>query len=292
MCWLLEQIDATEFRVPSTCGVAVRAVHLVRRGLQDFAITYKMIHDLWSLRKVSNENAKVLAVHARCLGADRLCSFVDWSEERELAMAYNRKAATLRQQHEDKLVTFKVSKGQLAWQRQYDPATVEEFTRFKALLLVGNTECGKSRKATSIFGHSRTLVVNCQGLGSNLPSLRNFRRSEHSAIVFDEAVSEQVLANKLVFQAGVDELTLSQSACNAHAYKVWLYAVPMILCTNGFQMKSRPDAPMAVEDEEYLAKNIIDGSLDDFNAPWFEKPTLDEADEASDGEQSTGSGEA
>lgn len=269
--------------------VAVAVEGFVVHHSQDFAITYKMIHDLWSLRKVSHENAKRLAVQARCLGADRLCSFVDWTEERELATLYNNKAATLRQQHEDRLTSFKTTKGILAWQKQFEAPSVDEATRFKPLLLLGDTSSGKSRKACSIFGHARTLVVNCQGLGSNLPSLRNFRRSEHSAIVFDEACSEQVLSNKLVFQAGVDELTLSQSACNAHAYSVWLYAVPMILCTNHFQMRSRQDSLMAKEDEDYLAKNIIDGSLPP-GEQWFVKPASASDSDGSDEELSVGFG--
>ncbi len=105
-----------------------------------------------------------------------------------------------------------------------------------ALPLKGKSQSGKTHKAISIFGHSRFLVVNCQGLGANLPSLCTFSRENHMCIIFHECCSRHVLANKLVFQAGVDPVTLGQSVCNAHAYQIWLHAVPMILCSNDFQM--------------------------------------------------------
>ena len=246
---------------------------------------YNMIQQLWAVQKLSHDEARTLCIRARCAGADRLLAFIDWTEARELSTMYKNKAAVLRQDHEDRLCTFKSSKQQLEWLRQYSPDVIEKSTRFKLLLLIGTTSSGKSRKACSIFGHKNTLVVNCQGLGSNLPSLRNFRRTEHLCIVFDEVCSQQVLANKLVFQAGVDELTLSQSVCNVAAYSVWLYGVPMILCSNHFQLVSEPSNPMAPEDEEYLAKNLIDGSLP-LGELWFEAAEPVPVDSASDGEES------
>ena len=260
---------------------------------QDFPITYKMIHDLWALQKLSHDSARDLCIRARCANADKLMAFIDWTESRELSRMYKKRAVSLRQKHEDMLCTFKTTQPQLEWLRQYEPQTIESHLRFKALLLVGSTSSGKSRKACSIYGHTSTLVVNCQGLGSNLPSLRSFRRSDHRCIVFDEVCSAQVLANKLVFQAGTDELTLSQSVCNVAAYQVWLFGVPMILCSNHFQMKSQQGAPMAPEDEEYLAKNILDGSLPP-GEKWFEEIDSHEpVDSGSDthSEQSVSSGD-
>ena len=104
-------------------------------------------------------------------------------------------------------------------------------------------------------------MVNCQGLGTNLPSLRQFSREKHLCIIFDECSSQQVLANELVFQAGVDPVTLGQSACNVHAYEIWLHAVPMILCSNDFQMVSSNNEAMTQAEEDWLTTNIIDGSL-------------------------------
>lgn len=224
-------------------------------------MTFKNLHSWWSQRKLSHDVVKTLAVHCRILGAERLIATVNWMEERELSMLYGEQATKLREAQEVQLLNFKTTKPILEWQRQYTCPESERPLRHKPLLFIGASCSGKTRKAISLYGHANTLVVNCQGLGSNLPSLRAFRRSEHLCIVFDEISSAQVLANKMVFQAGVDELTLAQSQCNAHAYTVWLYGVPMVLCSNDFQLQSTPKAKMADEDVAYLAKNIINASL-------------------------------
>ncbi len=250
--------------------------------MQDYAVTFKALFDLWAQKKLSHEEARKTAVTVRCLGAERLVSSINWTEERELAMQCAVQVNDLRQLQEETLGRFRTTPAILEWQRQYQSPQSDKALRFKPLLLQGASQSGKSRKAISIFGHAHTLIVNCQGLGNNLPSLRGFLRSEHKCIVFDEASSQQVLANKLVFQAGVDELTLSQSACNAHAYSVWLFAVPMVLCSNYFQVVSRPGSKMAPEDEEYLARNLVDGSLP-VGDLWYEKPPS-AACSSSDGE--------
>lgn len=236
---------------------------------QDFLISFKMIHDAWASKKITHEVARELALQSRCLGADKLVHLITWTEEREQSEHICRKADALRVQLETGLTAFRPSRAVVEWQRQYREDAVETALRFKSLLLAGKSRSGKTRKAISIFGHTRSLVVNCQGLGSNLPSLRAFSRDKHLCIIFDECSCRQVLANKLVFQAGVDPVTLGQSACNAHAYSVWLHAVPLILCSNDFQLHSRPEERLTVEEEAWLEANIIDASLPDGEV-WYE----------------------
>lgn len=238
---------------------------------QDFAVSSKTIFDLWSQRKLTHDIAKKLAVSLRVMGAERLTASILWMQEREYSFRDADAARTLRTHHESALHAFKCSDDIVEWHSQFAGDTTGKKARFKALLLQGSSRTGKTRKAISLFGHEHTLVVNCQGLGSNMPSLRGFRRSEHLCIIFDEASSQQVLANKMVFQAGVDKLTMSQSQCNTNAYEVWLYSIPMVLCSNDFQLTSRPSAPMAPEDEEYLRMNIVDASLPNGEA-WFYTP--------------------
>ena len=88
---------------------------------------------------------------------------------------------------------------------------------------------GKTRYAVALYGKNKTLVLSCQGVRS--PKLKEFRRHKHSC-VFDEADHAMVFGNKQIFQAGLDDITLGQSTCNEHAYRVWLYAVPLIVSTN------------------------------------------------------------
>jgi len=168
----------------------------------------------------------------RVLGAERITAMINWTEEKELSFGFQDLASKLRDEHEAALGRFRTTPAQLEWLRQYQED--QNLMRHKPMLMVGKSQSGKTRKACSIFGQKHTFVVNCQGLGKNLPSLRDFRRHDHRCIVFDEVSSDQVLANKLVFQAGLGGLTLAQSPCNAHAYEVWLYKVPMILCSNFF----------------------------------------------------------
>lgn len=238
---------------------------------QDFLISFKMVHDNWAGKKITHDVARGLAMQSRCLGSDKLVHLITWVEEREQSEQICKRADALRLQLESSLGSFRPSAKIVVWQRQYAASCVGRMLRYMALLLRGKSRSGKSRKAISIFGHARSFVVNCQGLGANLPSLRGFSREKHMCIIFDECNSRQVLANKLVFQAGVDPVTLGQSACNAHAYDIWLHAVPMMLCSNDFQIVSTVSAPLSSEDEEWLQANIVDASLPD-GETWYDTP--------------------
>ena len=59
----------------------------------------------------------------------------------------------------------------------------------------------------------------------------------------------------------------------------------MILCSNHFQLVNEPAAPMAPEDEEYLAKNLVNGSLP-LGELWFEAVEPASGDSLSDGQES------
>ncbi len=145
---------------------------------QDYPVSFKTLFDLWSQNKLSHDEARSTAVLVRCLGAERLVSIVNWTEERELAMQCAATVGSLRLQQELGLGAFRATRAILEWQRQCRPPQVHNALRFKPLLLQGESQSGKTRKAISLSGHTRTFIVNCQGLGCNLPSLRAFRRSE------------------------------------------------------------------------------------------------------------------
>ena len=125
---------------------------------------------------------------------------------------------------------------------------------------------GKSQKAMSLHGIKWSLVVNCQGLNSSLPSLRVVGTKDIRCIIFDEISAEQVLNNKLVFQAGPWPVTLGQSACGQHAYSLNLYALPMICCSNDFKTTEKdglsPDAA------QWLGENMWEASPPPGSA-WF-----------------------
>jgi hypothetical protein len=85
--------------------------------------------------------------------------------------------------------------------------------------------------------------------------LRAFDRTKHRAIVFDEGNEQQVLQNKLLFQAGPNLVALSQSVCNQHRYEIFVYQIPMSICSNKFQMKAA--GTLSTEDSEWLDKNLV-----------------------------------
>ena len=85
--------------------------------------------------------------------------------------------------------------------------------------------------------------------------------------LFDEANHEQVLCNKMLFQAGPWPVTLGQSACGQHAYDLDVYGVPMILCSNDFKLHELDG--IAEVDSSWLEANILEASLPVGVAKWY-----------------------
>ena len=127
--------------------------------------------------------------------------------------------------------------------------------RKKCLLLIGDSQQGKSSKAVSLFGPEKTLKVSCQGLPSGvLPGLARLDRSVHKSIVWDEIRPDQVVNNRELFQSNAFEQFLQQSVCNQHAYSVWVYHIAQILCANSFDMESDELSP---GDTQWLQSNLM-----------------------------------
>jgi hypothetical protein len=142
------------------------------------------------------------------------------------------------------------------WKLQYTPAKYGVERRFKILVLREASMAGKSSFAKSLFGEENTLVVNCQGLDADLPSLRDFDRGIHRCIVFDEAAHTQVLNNKSLFQAGKDMVILDQSRCGGFAYAIWPYQIAMVCCSNLFPV-TQAEGLLSAEEEDWLTKNVV-----------------------------------
>jgi len=141
------------------------------------------------------------------------------------------------------------------WALQYDRhspfGVYGRATRFKFLVLTGPSSLGKTQFAKNLFGTSSTLVVPCQGVKQ--PSLKNFNRSVHKAILFDEISSETIHDNKAVFQANNDIVLLGQSPCQEYVYSVFLYGVACIVCCNDWMEGIKRGSHA----EEWLLTNSI-----------------------------------
>ena len=186
----------------------------------------------------------------------RLVRHIDFVVEEEEAMLAREEEIEALERMQSLLGVFREHEQITKWLKQYGHSPKP--LRHKSLLLRCVSQSGKSQKGTSLFGYAHTLTVNCQGLGDNLPSLRAFIKGEHLCILFDEITERQVLANKLLFQAGPWRITLGQSACNQHAYTKHFYGVALICCSNTFKMP--PDRDLSAEDADWLKKNIITAS--------------------------------
>lgn len=228
---------------------------------QDYSVPTKAIWELWQLHKMTTEHAKRQLLKSRNMGAARLISMLD---AHALEEARERTEAELQ-------VTREVIEGSYRQFREHP--LLDEFTsqfsgepselrsRYKCLLLRGESRSGKTLRALSLFGSENTLSVNCQGCSPALPCIKKFSRDVHDAILWDEVDEQQVLCNKLAFQSGMQQVTLGQSACNAFAYSVYLFRIPMLLCSNTFSMTHSRGKILSQEDRQWLEQNIIEVQL-------------------------------
>ena len=78
------------------------------------------------------------------------------------------------------------------WKLQYYAPENASATRFKLLVLEGDSRFGKTRYACSLFGQRCTYVCNCQGVKQ--PYLSRYDRRVHKAIVGSAAEGESEAA--------------------------------------------------------------------------------------------------
>ena len=185
----------------------------------------------------------------------RLLAYFEWRSGRRLKDAHQECTTGILAEEQLSCRPFHTHPLIQEWLAQYTESGAAQY-RYKSLLLRGKSRSGKTQKACSIYGFAKSLVVNCQGLETHLPSLTHLNRSEHAAVILDEANYKQVIANKQFFQAGARAVQLGQSACNQFAYSVFVYKLPIILCSNKFPMTV--EEGLSPEDADWLSANIID----------------------------------
>lgn len=227
-----------------------------------------VIHDLWQRRKLSHKDAHEEVLRSRVRGCRGMIEQIDFVKSEEQQALQRTWVLERSQDITNTLGSFKGHPVITKFLEQYHPDQKKGRTRFLSLLLRGPSRCGKSLKASSLFGVEHTLCVNCQGVSPGLPSIRAFDRAQHSAILWDEADEAQVLNNKLVFQAGNTSVALSQSACNAFSYEKYLFAVPMILCSNVFSYTTSRGKKLSTEDTQWLEENVLLAELGE-HEKWF-----------------------
>ena len=122
------------------------------------------------------------------------------------------------------------------WRAQYLKAKLlrsregQKMTRFKFLVLCGDSRFGKTRSACSLYGCSQTYVAQCQGVTQ--PSLAGLDPRRDRCIVLDEPSPDLVDSCKVFLQASLEGSELYQSPTQRFTRWVWVYAMPIIICTN------------------------------------------------------------
>ena len=241
-------------KTPLACKVLLCAAspHLV----QDIPVSQKMIADMWTQRKLESRVAKDLVLDSRCQGSQQLFSRIDWHMQEDTVRETQRYVRFLRPLMEATLRAFHGHDIIDLFLTQFIRDMLNPLFRFKSLLFRGISESAKSKKAASLFGSMYTLVVMAQGMAPALPSIRAYDKKQHMSILWDEIEPCQVLQNKMVFQSGLEAVTLQQSACNAHSYTKHLFEVPMLLCSNKFDFRGTEKHPLDPQDTQWLEQNI------------------------------------
>ena len=217
---------------------------------------------LWKRRKMSHAVAKEQMMLCRSRGTKAFIAEVDYHAAWERA----KRQAALRELLTSliRMRPFKTLPTVVEWQSER-ARLFGSATRFKFLVLNGDTRFGKTSFAKHVYGPDHSLVVPCQNVSE--PYLKDLK-DHHKVIIFDEASPAMVVSNKALFQAGLDPVILSQSRCQDYAYSIWVYGLPMIVCTNDWQV---PGA-VSSHDRKWLDGNSV--CIDVTEPMWMEHQPL------------------
>ena len=230
------------------CGASTYQKH-VQLGVEP-----TWILGLWRLRKLSHESAKQEIIACR-VNVQRYLKEIEFIENKEAEIADQLEAQKVNELLARNFREFVKHDEVELWKLQYSSHAAWDLygieSRFKFLVLNGPSSTGKTCYAKNLFGQAQTLLVPCQNVAQ--PCLKNFIRSVHKCIVFDECNWTTIVKNKSLFQANADGYLLAQSQCQEHAYWKLLYHRALIICCNDWLENSDPDC----SDTKWLVANSI-----------------------------------
>lgn len=236
---------------------------------KEIQVPLQFVHQMWAKRKIETDSARQEFLTSRALVAEKYVRAMEFHIGEQLKLKQASQARCMQHRIVATQCRFRRHWVVEEWIRQFVVCSHPK-QRYMSLLLRGASKAGKTSMAKSLFEEGTALEVNCQGCSPDLPSLRAFDRERHVAIIWDEIDEKQVLANKLVFQAGAQMITLGQSKCNQYSYSVYLHGVAMILLSNTFRMPhaTRPSTLTSIE-ADWLGKNIVEAELPE-GETWYE----------------------
>ena len=208
----------------------------------------------WRGHKISDEDVVKELIRSRDRGALAALQDVEVLIKRARTLALESEIRRVQALLQSQNSAFRPHAVITKFLTQFESARYGVDHRKRCLVLVGDSQQGKSSKAVSLFGLDKTLKVSCQGLPPGvLPSLGRLDRDKHKAVVWDEIRPDQVLNNRELFQSNCFEQFLQQSICNQHAFSVWMYHIAQILCANEFDTESDALSP---GDAQWLVSNL------------------------------------
>ena len=222
---------------------------------QDYPVLPKHVVSLWQQHKLAHETTQEQLLKTRTRGCDHYIHLVKYVAEEEESLTQAEEREKYRRQLAKCSKAFIVHAVVQDWILQYNRDQLGVLHRFRILLLLGETQAGKSMFAKNIFGFEQTLVLNCQKGSTSLPSMRHFRRRKHKAILLDEVTVAHVLEFKQLLQSTVEPFELGQSQCGQFRYNIWVYGVAWILCSNDFSFDEK-EGKISKQDSDWLKENI------------------------------------
>jgi len=203
----------------------------------------------WQLGKITTDAAEVeiIANKHRCEQGIRQLAF--HTEQLQKAR-YTEEQLLIKSKLAAGLKSYKMYPQVNKWKAEHGPAHYGKRLRFKFLVLVGDSCLGKTQYAMHLYGTTVTYYANCQNASE--PNLSKFVRGEHKAIVLDEVTPEMVVKNKAMFQCNAEGVNLQESRCQQFSLWRFLYAVPLIVCTNSWEIMKMPH-----EDSSWLQANSV-----------------------------------
>ena len=229
---------------------------------RDFVCTANWTMAAWQVRKLSYKTArKELIANRDNVEASLMKLNGVWLAEIEEYMRSEQLKAA--EAAENNMYPFKSFPDVDEWKLFYTPEYYGKLTRFKFLVLVGDSRFGKTMFGINIFGIHATYVCNCQGVTQ--PFLSGFDPRVHKAILLDEPSRELVDSCKSFLQASVNGTQLYQSPTQRFTRWVCIYQTAIIICTNAWVKEWEWDT-----NAEWIRENEVRIDVTDF---MYEKPS-------------------
>ena len=196
---------------------------------------------IWQVRKLSYRAARQEIVRNRDAVEKSMALMQAVFDAEVMEYMKEQKACALRLA-EGRLKNFKYNFKVECWKAKFQESVFHGgmATRFPFLVLEGDSKFGKTRYASSLWGIQKTFVSQCQGVCQ--PSLAGYDPRVHKAIVLDEPSRDLVNRCKVLLQASLEGTELYQSPTQRFTRWVWVYAVPIIICTNEWLKDQDVDA--------------------------------------------------